>query len=64
MKGFFSKDFPQMLAEEALDILDAGSAYDHGRPPPQIALGGQQLRNFRNDEPPQSMLGKPQKTCS
>jgi alkaline phosphatase D len=62
MKDFFSKDFPQMLAEEALDILDAGSGYDQGRPPPQIAFGGQQLRNFRKDEPPQSMLGKTQKT--
>ncbi len=61
MTDFFSKDFPRMLAEEALDILDAGSAYDHGRPPPQIALGGRQLRNFRSAEPPQSMLGKTQK---
>jgi alkaline phosphatase D len=61
MKGFFSKDFPQMLAEEALDILDAGSAYDQGRPPPLITLGSQQLRNFRKDEPPQSMLGRMQK---
>jgi alkaline phosphatase D len=62
MKGFFSKDFPLMLPEEALDILDAGSAYDHGQPPQRIALGGQQLANFRKDEPPQSMLGKVQKS--
>ncbi|HTB88217.1 MAG TPA: alkaline phosphatase D family protein [Steroidobacteraceae bacterium] len=61
MKGFFSKDFPLMLAEEALDILDAGSAYGQGQPPPQIAFGDQQLRNFRQHEPPQSMLGKTQK---
>lgn len=61
MKAFFPKDFPQMLPEEALDILDAGSAYEHGQPPAQIALGGQQIRNFRKEEPPQSMLGKGQK---
>jgi alkaline phosphatase D len=61
MKSFQSKDFPLMVAEEVLDILDAGSAYDHGRPPPQIAFGGQLLANFRKDEPPQSMLGKTQK---
>jgi alkaline phosphatase D len=61
MKGFASKDFPLMLAEEALEILDAGSAYDHGRPPPHIAFGEQHLVNFRKDEAPQSMLGKAQK---
>jgi alkaline phosphatase D len=61
MKAFFPKDFPQMLPEEVLDILDAGSAYDHGQPPAQVALGGQQIRNFRKEEPPQSMLGKGQK---
>jgi len=61
MQAFLSKDFPHMLAEEALEILDAGSAYNHGRPPPQIAFGDRQVPNFRKEEPPQSMLGKAQK---
>ena len=61
MQAFLSKDFPQMLAEEVLEILDAGSAYSQGRPPSQIAFGDRQVRNFRKEEPPQSMLGKAQK---
>ena len=61
MQAFLCKDFPQMLAEEVLEILDAGSAYGQGRPPSQIAFGDRQVRNFRKEEPPQSMLGKAQK---
>jgi alkaline phosphatase D len=62
MKQFMAKDFPLMVPEEALDILDAGAAYDDGRPPRQIAFGGRRIDNFRKDEPPQSMLSRAQKT--
>jgi alkaline phosphatase D len=58
---FLSKDFPRLFPEEALDILDAGSAYNLGKPPAHIAFGDQQFDNFRAGEPPQSMLGSVQK---
>jgi alkaline phosphatase D len=61
-KDFLSKDFPRLFPEEALDILDAGSAFNHGQPPAHIVFGDRQIENFRKSEPPQSMLGKAQKT--
>jgi alkaline phosphatase D len=60
-KPFLPKDFPLMVPEEVLDILDAGAAYNHGQPPPHIAFGGRQVANFRKNEPAQSMLGAAQK---
>ena len=53
-------DFPELFAEEALRILDAGRACPGG-PPPTIVFGEATVPNFRKDEPPQTLLGVEQK---
>ena len=42
-------------------MLDAGRAYNGGKPPETIAFGGKAVPNFRKDEPPITMLGREQK---
>ena len=54
-------DFPNFFPQEALEILDGGRAYDGGRPPADVALGGTKVANFRKDEPPFTVLGRTQK---
>jgi alkaline phosphatase D len=58
---FSSDDFPEMMPEEAMVILDAGRAYNHGQPPATIAYGSTQVPNFRKGDPPQTILGEEQK---
>lgn len=54
-------DFPGFAAEEVMEILDAGRAYDGGRPPPTIRFGANEVPNYRRNEPPVTMLGARQK---
>ena len=54
-------EFPELYAEDALRILDAGRAYAGRRPPSEIAFGDAKIPNFREDEPPQTLLGRVQK---
>ena len=56
-----SEDFPNFMSEEAQQILDAGRAYDGGRPPATIRFGEVEIANFRKDAPPQTLLGAEQK---
>ncbi|HEV7499266.1 MAG TPA: alkaline phosphatase D family protein, partial [Vicinamibacteria bacterium] len=58
-----SDDFPALIPEEAMRVLDAGRAYDGGKPPATIvsASAGAAVPNFRKDEPPQTILGAEQK---
>ena len=58
---FSSDDFPEMVPEEAMVILDAGRACNHGHPPPTIRYGSTEVPNFRKDDPPQTILGEEQK---
>jgi alkaline phosphatase D len=58
---FTSDDFPEMVPEEAMAILDAGRAYNHGQPPAVIHYGSSDVANFRKDDPPQTILGEEQK---
>jgi alkaline phosphatase D len=58
---FSSADFPQFVPQEALEILDSGSAYDGGHPPEAIPYGGTQVPNFRRHDPPLTLLGAEQK---
>jgi len=51
-------DFPLLWPEEFTEILDAGRAYDGGRPPEMIDKG---VPNFRKDAAPVTMLGAKQK---
>ena len=60
-RAFLSDDFPELVPEEAVEVLDAGRAYNGGRPPPTITYGDTQIPNFRRDEPPQTILGAVQK---
>jgi alkaline phosphatase D len=60
-KGFSSADFPELMAEEAMEILDAGRTFNRGRPPASIRFGGVDVPNFRKDQPAQTILGAEQK---
>lgn len=53
--------FPELAPLEALQILDAGRAYDGGKPPPTVRFGATEIPNFRKDSPPQTILGARQK---
>jgi alkaline phosphatase D len=56
-----SADWPDLMPEEALAILDAGRSWNGGRPPDTIRIGGTEIPNFRKDLPPQTILGAEQK---
>jgi alkaline phosphatase D len=60
-KAFVSSDFPELMPEEAMEILDAGRSYNNGPAPPTIRYGGTDVPNFRKDLPAQSILGMEQK---
>jgi len=60
-KVFTSPLFPQFVPQEALEILDAGRAYNGGHPPESIRFGNTDIANFRRHEPPQTILGAEQK---
>jgi alkaline phosphatase D len=60
-QAFMSDDFPGFIPQEVLDILDAGSAYNHGHPPATIKFGNTEIANFRKDQPPTTLLGVEQK---
>jgi len=59
--AFSSPDFPGLVPEEAMAILDAGRTWDGGRPPATIRHGDRDVPNFRRDEPPQTILGARQR---
>jgi alkaline phosphatase D len=60
-KVFSSADFPELLPEEMMEILDAGRAHGGGRPPATIRFDGKDIPNFREKAPPQTILGAKQK---
>src|ERR1051325_2882635 len=60
-KPFSSPDFPEMIPQEALEILHAGRAYAGGHPPEAIRYGDTSVPNFRRNDPPQTILGAEQK---
>jgi len=60
-KAFSSDDFPGLLPQEVIEILDAGKTYDGGRPPAAIRYGAAEIPNFRKDQPAQTILGAEQK---
>ncbi|MGH9856494.1 MAG: alkaline phosphatase D family protein, partial [Acidobacteriota bacterium] len=49
--------FPQ----DVLEILDAGQTYNDGKPPATISFHGEEVPNFRKDQPPKTVLGVDQK---
>ena len=61
-KAFSSDAFPELMPEEAMEILDAGNAYD-GRPSSSVdSLRRQGGRKFSPEQPAQTVLGAEQKT--
>jgi len=59
-KVFSSKQFPEFMPEEAMEILDAGRTYDEGKPPQSIRFGNIDVANFQKDQPSQTILGAEQ----
>ncbi|HEY5101928.1 MAG TPA: alkaline phosphatase D family protein [Steroidobacteraceae bacterium] len=60
-KALSNEDFPELIPEEAAQILDAGREYA-GRQPPAVIRGGrEEIVNFRKDSAPQSIFGSEQK---
>jgi alkaline phosphatase D len=60
-KAFSSAHFPEFMPEEAMEIMDAGRAYNGGKPPESIRFGGAEVPNFCKDQPAQTVLGAEQK---
>ena len=62
-KALASDDFPEMIPQEAMEILDAARSYNNGRPPATIrsTTGAVDVPNIWKDRPPQTVLGAEQK---
>jgi len=62
-KALASDDFPEMLAQEAMEILDAARTYNNGTPPATIrsTTGAVDVPNIWKNRPPQTVLGAEQK---
>jgi alkaline phosphatase D len=60
-RPFASDDFPDMLPQAVVEIVDAGRAYGNGRPPESLRWGEVTVANYRQDMPPQTILGAQQK---
>jgi alkaline phosphatase D len=56
-----SREHPNLYPEEAQLIFDAGRTWNGGKPPAAIPFGGQDVPNFRKDQPAQTILGATQK---
>ncbi len=59
--AFSSPDFPNLVPQEAMEILDAGRAWGGGKPPATIRFGSNDVPNFRRDGSPHTILGAAQK---
>jgi alkaline phosphatase D len=59
--AFQARLFPNFIAQDVLEILDAGRAYAGGQPPETIRWNGADVPNPRRAAPPSSMLGAEQK---
>lgn len=57
-----SDDFPDMMAEELMQALDAGATANGGSPQVNLSFGSATVPNFRKDGPAQSILGARQKS--
>jgi alkaline phosphatase D len=54
-------DFPELVPQEVMEVLDSGAAYNGGKPPDTIVFGNAKIDNFRKGGPPQTILGAKQK---
>jgi alkaline phosphatase D len=60
-KPLSSDDFPDFIPEDAAVVLDAGRTYNGGHPPDSIRAGANEVPNFRQHSPAQTILGQVQK---
>jgi alkaline phosphatase D len=60
-KAFSSDNFPEMVPEEAMEILDAGRTFNAGHAPELIKFGDLTIPNFQRAQPAQTILGAEQK---
>jgi len=63
-KPLASEDFPEMIPQEAMEILDAGHTYNNGNPPATIESRDKAVRipNLWAQRPQQTVLGAEQKS--
>ncbi|HVF17296.1 MAG TPA: alkaline phosphatase D family protein, partial [Steroidobacteraceae bacterium] len=54
-------EFLGMFPEEAMQIVDAGRAFNQGKPPAEITFGDVRVSNPRRQAPPRTILGLEQK---
>ncbi|MBV9911591.1 MAG: alkaline phosphatase D family protein, partial [Sinobacteraceae bacterium] len=59
--AFELKEFPELLPQEALEVLEAGRTYNGGNPPRYIPFGDAQVENYARADPPFTVLGRRQK---
>ena len=59
--SFQPRQFPYVLSENVVEVLDGGREFDHGKPPDELSFNGANISNPRKDSAPQSMLGVAQK---
>jgi len=63
-KALASDDFPEMIPQNAMEVLDAARTYNHGNPPATIRSvdGKVEIPNIWRERPAQTVLGAEQKT--
>jgi alkaline phosphatase D len=59
--SFQPTQFPYVVSQDVVAVLDAGRTYNDGRSPTTIRFGGADLPNPRRNASPQSMLGTTQR---
>ena len=59
--SFQTRQFPYVVPQDVVEMLDAGRSHNGGRPPETIRFSGADLPNPRKQAPPQSILGAAQK---
>jgi alkaline phosphatase D len=58
-RALSSAGFPEMIPQQAMEILDTARTYNGGNPPATIrsADGSVEIPNFWKRRPPQTILG-------
>ena len=62
VKALSTEEFPELISEEAMQILDAGRTYAGGKPPERIRFGEVDIPNPVAARPAQTILGATQKS--
>ena len=60
--AFQTGQFPFVVSQDVVEVLDAGRSYQGGQPPEVIRFNGRELPNPRRNSPSQTILGAAQKS--